>query len=293
MNDIHLNRFNFNVGDCQFEVTIDHSAKTYSLSPRTLEFYQSLHFHSDYEIFFVLDNQLSIATTENINVFERGIVYVSPFCEHCSIKGNGIWRFTFSIKPASYTSNSHYYSSFSKIFNEKMAQLPINNAIIYYTTEIQTLQKKPENVTYEKIIHMLSLLFLEIYSTNNKNSKEHISTNENYASQIEAYICKNYNKHISLKEISSKLFLSERQTSRIIQKKYHKSFSEMINDRKLYISLLLLTTTDEPISSIAEFVGYNTENYFYSSFKKKYKCTPLQYRKLHNKHKDSNDSSDL
>ena len=290
MENTHLNRYNFNLGDCQFSVTLDRSNKNYSLRPNSLDFYQSLHFHSEYEMFFVFDNQLTVATGENINVFERGIVYISPFFDHCSIKGSGIFRFTFSIKPTNQLTNSHYFKSFNKILNEKMAQIPINESIIYYLKTIQVLEKEHESTSYEKIIHLLSLLFLEIYSTNNTNPKKHNFSNENYTASIETYICTNYNKNISLKELSSKLFLSERQTSRIIKAKYHKSFSEMINDRRLYISLLLLTTTDKSITSIAEFAGYNTENYFFSSFKKKYKCTPLQYRKIHCKQNSQNHS---
>lgn len=62
---------------------------------------------------------------------------------------------------------------------------------------------------------------------------------------------------------------------------YGQTMGKFILDRKLSLAVKWLTTTDFSIQEIAFNLGYSHTSNFAKAFKKKYKKTPLQYRKQH------------
>ena len=126
---------------------------------------------------------------------------------------------------------------------------------------------------------LFKLLFWEILLANNTCNKNSTVNSATYTSEIENFIFYNYNKDVTLKDFAKHLSLSTRQTSRIIKQNYNKSFSLLLNERRLYIASKLLLNSNKSMAEIAEAVCFNTENYFYSQFKKHYGLTPLQYKK--------------
>ena len=56
-------------------------------------------------------------------------------------------------------------------------------------------------------------------------------------------------------------------------------FSEKLLEIKLEKAKWLLVTTNLTVQNIVEIIGFKEKSYFYRVFKKKYKMTPLQYRK--------------
>lgn len=100
-----------------------------------------------------------------------------------------------------------------------------------------------------------------------------------YAFEIEKAISGCINEKITLSDVAAALYLSEKQTSRIIIKNYGKPLSAVIADRRLTAAALLLKNTDKSVSQIAFETGFNTECRFFDLFKRKYGLTPLSYRK--------------
>jgi len=83
--------------------------------------------------------------------------------------------------------------------------------------------------------------------------------------------------------VANNIFLSEKQISRIIEKEYKCTFSELLTEKRLAIAEVLLKTTDMKISDIAAQAFYGTETYFYTIFKNKYGMSPLKYRNISKK----------
>lgn len=98
--------------------------------------------------------------------------------------------------------------------------------------------------------------------------------------QIESYVKHNY-RSATLRELSSKLYLSEPYLSSLIKLYFGKSFKEMLLDERLRRACLLLTDTDIPISDIIRSVGYENESYFHRAFKSRLSLSPLAYRKTY------------
>ena len=75
------------------------------------------------------------------------------------------------------------------------------------------------------------------------------------------------------------------QVSRIIQKEYGCTLSQLITEKRLSKAEREIVTTATPIDQIAAQSGLGSTNYFYSVFKKRYGVSPLQYRKQHQENK--------
>ena len=107
-----------------------------------------------------------------------------------------------------------------------------------------------------------------------------VKSKANNIGNIEVFINRNINKKITLKDVSKSIFLSEKQISRIIEREYGCTFSELLAEKRLAIAEVLLKTTDMKISDIASQTFHGTESYFYTVFKNKYGVSPLKYRNI-------------
>lgn len=66
---------------------------------------------------------------------------------------------------------------------------------------------------------------------------------------------------------------------RLIKKYYGVTASELIRDIRMLSATEYLENSSLPIESVAESVGFSSVGQFYAVFKKKFGCTPSEYRK--------------
>ena len=114
-----------------------------------------------------------------------------------------------------------------------------------------------------------------------KEPNEVIKPPSNYLLIIEDIINNELDKKIDLQFVADRLFLSTKQTARIIKKHFNCSLSQLVLQKKLSIACMLLTNTELKISEIINIINVETSNYFFRVFKKAYSVSPLQYRKMH------------
>ena len=86
-------------------------------------------------------------------------------------------------------------------------------------------------------------------------------------------------EELSLKRISSELFISTTYFSRLFRAKTGQKFSEYLALRRIERAKLLLVSSAMPIAEIARAVGYPEANSFARLFKAYTNMTPVQYRK--------------
>lgn len=94
---------------------------------------------------------------------------------------------------------------------------------------------------------------------------------------IEEYFLYEY-QNLSLKELAARLFLSPRQTQRLLLEYYGKSFHEKKLEARMAAACILLEDKNRSISSISEALGYSSPEQFSAAFKKQYRQTPSAYR---------------
>lgn len=85
---------------------------------------------------------------------------------------------------------------------------------------------------------------------------------------------------MSLSELSSELYLSQRQTERLIKKLYGKSFSKKKMETRMLAASDLLLSTDKSISEVSDILCYSSIGHFSSQFSAYFGVTPSQYKKI-------------
>lgn len=105
--------------------------------------------------------------------------------------------------------------------------------------------------------------------------KYHLVTIE----KAKEYINENFYKDISLFEISSYACVSPFHFSRIFKKFTSFSPHQYLQNIRLKHSEILLKNSPMPIAEVSFHAGFNTAEYFATSFRQKYSMSPSDFRK--------------
>jgi AraC-like DNA-binding protein len=126
-------------------------------------------------------------------------------------------------------------------------------------------------------------LFTHLFQSS-KKEKNQLSpkTKEEFYNSLTKHIAtsKPYlNSELRLIDVSTEVGLPIHIVSQLINEKAHKNFNQFINEYRLKeAEILLKENEDTPINSMYYDLGFNSRTTFYTAFKNKYKCTPLEYR---------------
>jgi AraC-like DNA-binding protein len=96
---------------------------------------------------------------------------------------------------------------------------------------------------------------------------------------ILGWIEHHYAKPFQLEPLAKELHLSTFHLSHLFKEATGISITEYITVRRMHQAVLLLTSTDKPITRIAEEIGITSCSYFCKLFKSRMGTTPHQYRK--------------
>ena len=94
---------------------------------------------------------------------------------------------------------------------------------------------------------------------------------------ILSYI-EDHSRDCTLQELGDRFGYTPKYLSALIKKKTGKSFSELLTDTRLQTARYYLSSSDLPVSDIAEHCGYSNKNFFYQKFKSAFGMTPNEYR---------------
>ena len=149
--------------------------------------------------------------------------------------------------------------------------LPVQNLV---ENLLWILIKQPSNK--RGIYHLtMGLLFVELLECTDK--LEFSYQEQNILMKVLRYIEDNYRTG-TLKEISEILHYGHSTLSRLIKKKIGKSFTELLQEKRLSQAAWFLLNTDERIDDIAMLVGYENITHFHKLFFECYGKSPKHYR---------------
>ncbi|HOO28147.1 MAG TPA: AraC family transcriptional regulator [Lachnospiraceae bacterium] len=132
----------------------------------------------------------------------------------------------------------------------------------------------------ETLLKQLLVAIVRNYSYTKETSSplETQVLNDNQYLTIEECFLYEYNT-LTLPELSDRLGLSSRQTERLLQKHYGKTFLSKKTEAKMSAAVLLLRNPAKTITEISEELGYSSVEHFSSAFKRYYHINARQYRK--------------
>lgn len=92
------------------------------------------------------------------------------------------------------------------------------------------------------------------------------------------YIDANYNRDLSLDEVSREVNISPYYFSKIFKDETGENFIEYLTNIRIMKAKELLSHTDYSMKEICAMIGYADPNYFSRSFKKKVGISPTEYK---------------
>lgn len=129
---------------------------------------------------------------------------------------------------------------------------------------------------------LIGILFLYLEQTHSElKNNVYLNNKISLAKNIISNYIDNEYTTATLVEISDKLNMTIFQASKFIKDNFGQTFKEMLQHKRFNIAKKLLIETDISIYDIMLNIGYENSSYFYRKFKKFFKKSPAEYRRLH------------
>ncbi len=237
------------------------------------------------ELLYVMEGQLDIKVGDYQTHLQREGFYVVNGNKKCVITGSE------NILFARITISSQLVSSLSQSASvlfwcdsnreDNMHYDTLRRLLRKLMNRYLTVREKGEDFGYFSLCYQL----LDELTANfllRLTDKDDIGEQTNYEErivQINNYINMNYNRPISSKDLSERLFLSQGYLSRFFKKHYGMSFAEHLQSVRLSHAVDDLIYTGAPITRIAYDNGFANVSAFNKAFKDVYGDTPSAMRK--------------
>ncbi len=151
--------------------------------------------------------------------------------------------------------------------------LPIQNLV---ENLIWTLMNNQQNKRSINQVTM-GLLFLQLLNHTDKAAIGSHATEEDIVLTILRYVEENY-RDGELSQLAISLHYDLYWLSRMIKKQTGKTYTELVQARRLQQAVYLLKNTDMSVADVGNAIGYDNLSYFHRIFKEKYRVSPKHYR---------------
>lgn len=151
--------------------------------------------------------------------------------------------------------------------------LPIQNLIENLIWTLMNDVKNKRNINQMT----MGLLFLQLLNCTDRLKSQNDETD--IAIRTLRYVEEHYSQG-SLTELSELLHYDFSWLSREIKRQTGKTYTELVQEKRLSQAAFLLKNTDLSVCDISLKVGYENISYFHRIFLKKYDVSPKHYRKI-------------
>ena len=245
------------------------------------------HIHAMPELFIALKGEAVISSDfGKRQITGRNACLIPPQLYHdvaCASSYNRIALLFVFRKTSSGTDILDIYSAFCELLLRREPFITEYDPT-FLESIFRCLNDAPA-LRYEKIKHIISLIFLEMIHRSNTTKvydKALFIKKNGYYETVNAFDakfeeCLSQNK--SFRELCDALFMSERQVLRIITAEYGKNIVELRSEMRMRRAVFYLKNTSLSVSQIAETLHYSTPESFLVVFKKYYRKTPGAVRR--------------
>ena len=158
--------------------------------------------------------------------------------------------------------------------------LPIQNLVENLIWTI--LRKVPNKRSIQQAT--MGLLFLQLMNQIDRMETSEEDKEQKLIMGVLSYIEEHY-RDGELEQLAENLHYDMRWLSKEIKKRTGKTYTELIQTKRLQQAAYLLATTKLNVLDIGLAVGYDNTSYFHRIFQKQYNMTPRKYRLLYGQEK--------
>jgi AraC-like DNA-binding protein len=255
-----------------------------------------LHYHSFIKILYVMRGSCAHINNEHtITIKEGDFCIVPPYMVNSTFSDHDddiifnilISYDTFSTDFMGLLTEHDAISDFfwQIIYHKRNSQLlvfqnigdPVLDGIILDIVGEALYDKKPNNMLLKGYI---MLFFGNVLKNHTENAVvyRNITKHHKHIGDILGYINENVSS-VTLSALAGRFQFSNGYISRLLRKETGLSFSQLLMEARLRIASEMLANSNLNITEIIDAIGYLEPSRFYKNFKKKYKMTPLSYRK--------------
>lgn len=129
----------------------------------------------------------------------------------------------------------------------------------------------------------LALLLLEMAEMRESHSEDKMpmlsDRDLNRVSKLDYLINSCFMNPLTTASVADQLFVSQRQLSRIVKKRYGVSLHQAVTDKRISVAAKMLADSSESVLDIAQAVGFGSVHSFYRAFTARYGLSPQEYRR--------------
>lgn len=249
---------------------------------------QTSHIHPYYEIFYLINGDCTFFIDHNIYKLNRGDLVIVPAGEiHKSTYPETGYSERFVV---SFRENNLGW--INEILGEEMVKQSLNMGVISIPDR---RREYVESLMYKMLFEsdgqdILSpafiktglielLLFIIRCQRYEENVVKEIDVDNQLMQEIATYIYDNYDKKISLDDMSRKFHISRSYLSKKFKIITGFGFKEYLINVRIKNACTLLLETNKSITDIAFECGFNDSNYFGDAFRHVKGVSPNKYRK--------------
>ena len=274
------NEYILNIGNCTLKMSVTREGITPDLPG-------FLHSHGYCELFSCLGGKINIESTDGVTVLSGGDIAIVPTGLRHTKSGNAETAAEFRVisfsadKKASGTPD-YFGAVYGIIASKHIICIRNQRELCERVSEICKRAFDGEDIgACVKFADILAEISEKAHSENEiVEIKRNYGSNLHVTRVVDQLLDTHYKNNLTVKSVAEMLFISERQLTRIILARYGRHFSELLRDRRLEVATELLINTTAPAYTVGFEAGFDNQESFYRSFKKKYGMTAIQYRKM-------------
>ena len=243
----------------------------------------NLHYHKENELYLLLKGRVKYFIDNKTYIVNEGdLIIIPPGILHSTDTDDCLYNERLLISFGKDFFFSNISTSLQELFKEAIIHIPKENRSIietmFYKIENEYNSKHDNKEIMLKLYITELLLYLHRYRT--LNAQNEFSTDK-IIQKIKQYINLNFEREISLNELSVEFGLTKSYLSKRFKSAVGTGINEYINYVRIEHAEKLLTTEKLSITEVATRCGFNDSSYFATVFKKLKGVTPYKFSKNH------------
>ncbi len=259
-----------------------------------LDFDIPLHYHDEYELTLIrqgtgakriIGNNIGVSTATEIVFVGPNLCHswLTHQCTSGSINSVTI-QFHKDLFDDTFLSKNQLCLFRNMLENAKQGILFLGETANNLADRIVNLKEKTQ---FEAVLELLSILHNLSISPDAKLLSDHgfsgekVSHKSKRIGKVFEFINENYEKPITLADVSDIALMPPSSFSRFFKRRTGKTFIECLNEIRLGQATRMLVNTNFTIAEIAYKCGFNNLSNFNRTFKHKKSCIPKDFRKAY------------